>query len=269
MTKKNILKAAIASAAVMVAAAIFCGAYYSDPYNSKEIYESSLGLTDESCPWCGESVCPENTACAACGAYYSGDDELCPWCGTPGCPKGTQCNACWGENCPDVIGETRGCKHPKDQVYTEPTIKPGKYYRNGDVNSCYLELTESTWQLIPTDNCSIETLYGEMNHWSDEAPADPTTAPGADANPELTEERIKSKEELIAFYSQPHEYTVITWHPFDVTFLCAGPGVPLIEGDENPAPEIYIYNGHGYPGPTVVDENTLTGFGPDNYILVE
>ncbi len=225
MTKKSILKVTIASAAVLVTAAVFCGAYYNGGNASNS----------------------------------------CPNCGAPDCPEGTTCTVCMNDNFPNVIGKTKHCTHPIDQEYTEPTVKPGKYYLNGDVNSCYLEVTENTWQLIPTDDCSIEKLYGEQNKWSDEAPADPATAP--DANPELTESRIQYKEEDIAFFSQPHDYTVVTWHVFDTTWLCPGPGGTFPDGMEL-SPQVYYQNGVAHPGPVLENENTISIYGGD-YILVE
>lgn len=184
-------------------------------------------------------------AAVFCGAYYAGSDD--------------------SEAYNDVIGKTKYCTHSVDQEYTEPTVKPGKYYLNGDINSCYLEVTENTWQVIPVEGCDLETLYGESNKWSDEAPADPASA--SDATPELTESRLQCKEEIIEFYSQPHDYTVVTWHTFDNIWLCPGPGDVADDGFEL-APQVYYQNGVGYPGPVLKNENTISTYSGD-FIFVE
>lgn len=188
-----------------------------------------------------------------CGAYYGSDYEEIEY--------------------PDVIGHTQYCAHPIDQEYTEPTVKPGKYYLNGDINSACLEVTENTWQIIPSKTCDLETLYGINNRWSDEAPADPAAAPDADINPTLTEERIQWKERTIAFHSKPHEYTVVTWHSFDVVWLCPGPGPDRDSAASEddilqPCPQSYWEDGIGYPGPVLKDEKTIQSYGGD-YILIE
>lgn len=203
MTKKNILKIVIPSAIALIAATIFCGAYY--------------------------------------GSVYEEYDY------------------------PDIIGHSEYCTHPIDQEYIEPTVTLGKYYLNGDINSCYIEVTESTWQIVPSETCDLEKVYGEIIRWSDEAPADPATAPDADATPTLTEERIKFKENAIAFYSKPHEYTVVTWHPVDKVFLCSG---PADSGSVFDPPKAYWEGERGYNGPVLENEKTIRSFGGD-YILIE
>ncbi len=211
MTKNNILKITVPSAVALVAATIFCGAYYSS--NEK----------------------------------ISIDDY------------------------PDVIGHTQYCTHSIEQEYTEPTVIPGKYYLNGDIGSCYLDVTENTWQLMPGETLDFEDLYGLENHWSDEAPADPASA--SDADTALTDGRIKVKESTFAHYSDAHEYKVVTWHPFDVIWLCPGPGPDLdseASADDvlQPCPQSYWQDGVGYPGPVLKDEKTIQTYGGD-YILVE
>ena len=125
---------------------------------------------------------------------------------------------------------------------------------------------------MPGENCDFEDLYGMQNHWSDEAPADPTTAPDADATLTLTEERIEMKELFLAHYSAPHEYEVVTWHPFDVIWLCPGSGTnrdSAASADDvlQPCPQSYWETGIGFPGPTLKDEKTIQTYGGD-YILV-
>lgn len=178
-----------------------------------------------------------------CGAYYDRSYEEC-------------------DN-PYVIGRTNYCIHPVDQEYIEPTVTPGKYYFNGDINSCYMEVTENTWQIIPSETCDLETLYGLENQWSEEAPADPATAP--DAEPDLTESRIQLKESIIRRYSKPHEYTVVTWHAFDITALCPGPGD---DGSAFDVPLHYWEDGMGYFGPVLVNDKTIKCIAGE-YILVE
>lgn len=202
-----------------------------------------------------------------CGAYYSRENSLHP--GDEGYywPPGD-----WS----GVIGQSSSCTHPIDQEYIEPTITPGKYYLNGDTDLAYLDVTENTWQLIPVENCDFQTLvsFGRLDFINKSMPAikidDPDEFIANDTNRDLDEDRI-------AFYSMPHEYTVVTWHVFDHVFLSPGPSeeknVPQEyrqnSEDINHSPRKYWYNGsYMSQGPMLTAENTLEFFGGD-YILVE
>ncbi|MCM1024444.1 MAG: hypothetical protein NC395_10355 [Prevotella sp.] len=209
-------------------------------------------------------------AAVFCGSYYNAADP-CPNCGAPGCPEGSMCSVCSMDNAPNVIGKSRFCTHPIDQEYTEPTVKPGKYYLNGDVNSAYMEVTENTWQIIPVENCDLRTLYSN-NVLTDEELSALKTSPDETIDVNLT-----VNEDRIAFYSMPHEYTVVTWHPFDIIWLAPGQNEPNSVPQEyrrnsediNSVPTKYWQNGMFITqGPQLIDENTLQSFG-GNYILVE
>ncbi|MDE6762915.1 MAG: hypothetical protein K2J73_04475 [Oscillospiraceae bacterium] len=199
-----------------------------------------------------------------CGAYYSGEYFLQP--GDPGYywPPGD-----WS----GVIGQSCYCTHPIDQEYIEPTITPGKYYLNGDTDSAYLDVTESTWQLMPGENCDFQILYSlERSAFINESLPAIKTAPD-----EIIDIEPNCDEDVIAFYSMPHEYTVVTWHTFDIVWLSPGPSeeetVPQEyrrnSEDINSVPQKYWQNGGWITqGPQLIAENTLQSFGGD-YILVE
>ncbi|MDE5577119.1 MAG: hypothetical protein K2J11_07010 [Oscillospiraceae bacterium] len=206
-----------------------------------------------------------------CGSYA---DNRCVNCGAPGFPEGTRCTVCFDDNCPNVIGKSRYCIHPIDQEYTEPTVKPGKYYLNGDINSAYMEVTENTWQIIPTETCDFQTLYSlERSAFIDESLPAIKTEPD-----EIIDIEPNCNEDKIAFYSMPHEYTVVTWHSFDVIWLSPSQNEAINtvpqeywrnREDINSVPQLYWQNGTWITqGPQLIDENTLQCYGGE-YIMIE
>lgn len=207
-----------------------------------------------------------------CGAYYSGDinEYFLQPNAQPGDPGYYWPPGDWS----GVIGQSCYCTHPIDQEYTEPTITPGKYYLNGDTGSAYLDVTENTWQLMPVENYDFQTLYSlDRSAFINESLEAVKTDPD-----EVIDIAADCDEDVIAFYSMPHEYTVVTWHTFDIVWLSPGPSemenIPQEfrrnSEDITSSPQKYWYKDHRWitQGPQLIAENTLHSFGGD-YILVE
>ncbi len=142
---------------------------------------------------------------------------------------------------PDNINPN--CSHDLS-TYTEPTVRTGKYYLNGDVNNYYFEVTDNTVKLCNADLNELITSWqpGGEDFYS-----------GDGIDEESLKLRLESKEDFIKDYSVAHEYIVKTDHEtYDK------PGL------------LVFYNNNRQSYLFIKDENTLTGFGKDgDFILVE
>ena len=131
------------------------------------------------------------------------------------------------------------------KTYTEPEVRTGRYYLNGDVDSCYFEVTEDTLELCGVD---MSELYDSWQSWEDYTEG---------VSGELDYARSEDKERWLNQWLVPQHYNVKTLHYAD-------DGVYLRYR------QTYV-NGYSVDiGLKVKDERTLTGFGKDgDFILVE
>lgn len=138
------------------------------------------------------------------------------------------------------------CIH--DETYTEPAVKTGKYYLNGDINSYYWNVTADTVEL-----CGIDP--GELSDSWQSYGSDPASD-GADED--IVQMRIEERSKFVERWSGPQKYTVKTLHEINdqVTLVTR----------EVTSPDGFVIS----TGLILKDENTITGFGKDgNFILVE
>ncbi len=133
------------------------------------------------------------------------------------------------------------CTH--DENYIEPTVKTGRYYLNGDKNSYYFDVTESTIELCGTD-------LGELfDSWQN------NSEPVSD---DIAQQRENVRNDWIEKWSGKLPYHVETMHTTT--------DMPTLIIKEIVTPDGYTIGS----GLILKDENTLTGFGNEgDFILVE
>lgn len=138
------------------------------------------------------------------------------------------------------------CVH--DENYIEPTLKTGKYYLNGDINSYFWNVTEDTIELCGVD---LGELNDSWQSWGNDPASD-----GSDDD--VVQKRIKAKEDWVKKWSGAHSYSVETRHEIDDKVWILMVETVAIDG-------MIMKNGL-----ILKDENTITGFGKDgDFILVE
>lgn len=135
------------------------------------------------------------------------------------------------------------CTH--DENYTEPYVKSGKYYLNGDSDSYYFEVTETTIELC---GVNLSELYDSWQAYDNNEEVDDT----------LLQQRINSKNEWIAEWTGPRSYYVKTLHQINDEAILVLKEITTSE------------NINMFSGLTIKDEKTLTGFGKDgDFVLIE
>lgn len=137
------------------------------------------------------------------------------------------------------------CTH--DENYTEPTVKTGKYYLNGDKNSYYFEVTANTIELCGVD---LSELYDSWQPWGSNV--------YEGVGEETAKQRIEQKDYWIDEWTGPKSYTVKTLHEINDKVTLVTKEVVTSDG--------FILSN----GLTLKDEKTITGFGKDgDFVLAE
>lgn len=138
------------------------------------------------------------------------------------------------------------CTHDL-QTFTEPEIKTGRYYLNGDTDSYYFEVTNDTLELCGVD---LSELFDSWQSWGS------NYAEGV--SEEVAQARLDRKNEWINEWTGKKTYKVITNH--------SGDDLTLLETKEVTTQEGSVL----YSGLVLKDEITLTSFGDDgDFILAE
>lgn len=137
------------------------------------------------------------------------------------------------------------------KTYTEPEVRKGRYYLNGDVDSYYIEISAGTkgYYTMEIVGIDLSELYDSWKSWEEYTEG---------VSGEIDYVRADEDKDMWIAQWSPKHFRVKTFHNTDDS-------INLLLSQ--------TYTEEGYPvniGIKVKDERTLTGFGKDgDFILVE
>lgn len=151
-------------------------------------------------------------------------------------------------NTPDIVAPVE--RTPESEIFygiEKSPMKAGKYYKNGDVNSYYFELTENTIEICGVDLAELNDSWqiGGADFYTDES-----------VNKDVLQMRLDSKNEWIKEMSGTKNYSVKLTYPLEETKI-------VIKETKTGS------GGTIYSGYTVTGENSFAGFDGAEFILVE